>query len=460
MMKSEFISYNPATLKEIWRGESADQKTIELTVKKARLAFSAWSRLSLSERLTYLQKFIDLIQSNQQELSNYLMQDSGKVIKESEAEITLMTKKFTLSLEAYQERTGEKFNNHPFGRGVLRHRPHGVIAVFGPYNFPAHIPNGHILPALIAGNTIVWKPSEQTPFISEKIFQLWQKAGLPDGVINLIQGERKTGEILSQADIDGLFFTGSSRVGEILHKNFAGKLDKILALELGGNNPLIVEPNFDIEKAVEIIIQSAFITNGQRCTCARRLMVIDENNFFDKLVKHLTNQTGKLKIGMPDQSESFMSCLINSNPVKTMLEAQNTFAANGAKILLEAKQLDLGENFISPSIVDMSNCASDPDEEIFAPLLKVYRCKDLSEALQKANNTRYGLAAGIISQNPQSYEEFLLTVKSGIANWNTPLTGASGATPFGGVKYSGNHRPSAYYAADYCAYPVASLEMC
>ena len=185
-----------------------------------------------------------------------------------------MIGKVGLSKKSYNERTGETENPMPVGKAFIRHKPHGVVAVFGPYNFPGHLPNGHIVPALIAGNTIVFKPSDLTPKVAEVYVKVWESIGLPKGVLNLVQGQVETGKSLAaHPQIDGLFFTGSSRTGKILHEQFAGHPGKILALEMGGNNPLIVHGVSDIDATVHDIVQSAFITTGQRCTCARRLFI-------------------------------------------------------------------------------------------------------------------------------------------------------------------------------------------
>merc|ERR1711941_256009 len=173
------------------------------------------------------------------------------------------------------------------GNRTLQHRPLGVVLVLGPFNFPGHLPNGQIVPALLAGNTVVFKPSEETPWVAEQMAVLWQAAGLPQGVFNLVQGDSDVREALSQQAIDGVFFTGSSTAGMQLHLQLAGRPDVLLAMEMGGNNPLIVDRNVPVDQAVELIIQSAFATSGQRCTCARRLIVLDDGRKTRTLLKTL-----------------------------------------------------------------------------------------------------------------------------------------------------------------------------
>lgn len=372
-----------------------------------------------------------------------------------------MVGKIAISEKAYHDRTGTVENAMPVGKAIIRHKAHGVVAVFGPYNFPGHLPNGHIVPALLAGNTIVFKPSDLTPLVAEKMVKLWEKAGLPKGVLNLVQGEVETGKALaSHQGIDGLFFTGSSRTGKILHEQFAGHPGKILALEMGGNNPLIVKDAGDIDAVVHDIIQSAFITTGQRCTCARRLF-IQNNQQGNAIIKRLIEVTKQIKVDHYDAEEQpFIGAMISKNAAASMASAQSQLVGLGATVLVELKHLDTESGFVSPGILDVTNIVSQmPDEEHFGPLLKVIRYDDFDHAIEMANNTSYGLSAGLLSDNKADYVHFLRRIRAGIVNWNRPITGASGAAPFGGIGESGNHRASAYYAADYCSFPVASVEL-
>ena len=341
----------------------------------------------------------------------------------------------------------------------IRHKPHGVVAVFGPYNFPGHLPNGHIVPALLAGNTVVFKPSELTPATAEEMVKLWEKAGLPAGVLNLVQGEKETGIALaSHPGIDGLFFTGSSGTGKLIHQQFGGQPGKILALEMGGNNPLIVTELKNSKAAIHDTIQSAFITAGQRCTCSRRLFV-PVGSWGDQFISQLVDASSKLTVGhWDDDPQPFMGALISEQAANHILSAQQQLLKLGATSLLEARKLQEATALLSPGIIDVTAVQHLPDEEYFGPLLQVIRYSDFMAAIDEANNTRYGLSAGLFSDKQQDYDLFLAHIRAGIVNWNRPITGASSEAPFGGIGESGNHRPSAYFAADYCSYPVASVE--
>ena len=424
-------SIDPAKDQVIWEGQAATAEQVDNAIEAARNALTDWSFRSFEERLAIIKKYGELLAEHKPELAKLISRETGKPEWETATEVGAMTGKIGISEKAYHDRTGTVENPMPVGQAFIRHKPHGVVAVFGPYNFPGHLPNGHIVPALMAGNSIVFKPSDLTPAVAELMVQLWEKAGLPAGVLNLVQGEVETGKALAtHAGIDGLFFTGSSRTGKILHEQFAGHPGKILALEMGGNNPLVVKDVADTDAAVHDIVQSAFVTSGQRCTCSRRLF-------------------------LPEGA-----AMISAKAAKMMVDAQAELVALGAETLLELTQPEDNKGFATPGIIDVTGILNSlPDEEHFGPLLKVIRYSDFDAAIKEANNTRYGLSAGFLGDSEEDYRYFFQRIRAGIVNWNRPITGASSAAPFGGVGESGNHRASAYYAADYCAYPVASVEL-
>ena len=452
-------SLNPVTQQVLWTGNAANAEQVFEAVKAARQAFPAWAKRSFEERLTVLEAFAASLKTHADELAHCIGEETGKPLWESATEVTSMINKVAISVQSYRERTGEKSGPLGDATAVLRHKPHGVVAVFGPYNFPGHLPNGHIVPALLAGNSVVFKPSELTPKVAELTVKCWVEAGLPAGVLNLLQGARKTGVALAaHAGIDGLFFTGSSRTGNSLHQQFAGRPDKILALERGGNNPLVVDQVADLEAAVYTIIQSAFISAGQRCTCARRLLV-PQGAWGDKLLERLVAVSKDIDIGAFDQQPApFMGSVISLSAARDLLAAQTLLIESGAQVLLRMTQPNATAALLTPGIIDVTAVSERSDEELFGPLLQVIRYADFDAAIAEANNTAFGLAAGLLSDSEARYQQFWLESRAGIVNWNKQLTGAASSAPFGGVGASGNHRASAYYAADYCAYPVASLE--
>lgn len=456
----QFVSFDPAKNRQIWQGQAATEAQVDGAFRAARAAFDNWADLSFAERSAVVKNFATALTEHKEALALTIAEETGKPLWETRTEVAAMIGKIDISIRAYQERTGEKENSMSQGRAFIRHKPHGVVAVFGPYNFPGHLPNGHIVPALLAGNTVVFKPSEMTPKVAEATVKLWQQAGLPAGVLNLLQGEVATGKaVAAHPELDGLFFTGSSRTGHFLHQQFSGRPDKILALEMGGNNPLIVQDVANIDAAVHDIIQSAFISAGQRCTCARRLYLANGAQG-DAILARLLEVTAKLRVGLYDDAEQpFIGSMISSKVALGMLAVEKQLAELGGKVLLPMRLLAEGTGLLTPGIIECSHASTLPDEEHFGPLLKVFRFNDFDEAIRQANNTSFGLSAGLLSDDEALYQRFFRRIRAGIVNWNRPITGASSAAPFGGIGGSGNHRASAYYAADYCAYPVASVEL-
>ena len=454
-------SIDPAKNTVIWSGKAASPAQINNAIHAARSAFSLWGSLSVDTRIEHVLAYAEKLKANQDLLAHTIAMETGKPLWETATEAAAMVGKINLSIKSYHTRTGITENPMPQGKAFIRHKPHGVVAVFGPYNFPGHLPNGHIVPALIAGNTVVFKPSDLTPLVAEKMVELWEAAGLPKGVLNLVQGDVTTGKALAgHNQIDGLFFTGSSTTGKLLHEQFAGHPGKILALEMGGNNPLLIGPVNDVDAAVHDIVQSAFITSGQRCTCARRLFIPNTAQG-DVILARLIEVTKAIDVGVYDAVEQpFMGAMISTRAAQMMVSAQSELENLGANALLPLTHINEDTGLVTPGIIDVTPILSElPDEEHFGPLLKVIRYDDFDTAIIEANNTKFGLSAGLIADDAAMYEVFFQHIRAGIVNWNRPITGASGAAPFGGVGESGNHRASAFYAADYCAYPVASVEL-
>ncbi|MGC9452115.1 MAG: succinylglutamate-semialdehyde dehydrogenase [Oceanipulchritudo sp.] len=451
------VSINPADGSVVWQGPAAGNKDIATSVSLARRVFPEWAARPLNDRIHALRQFSKVLEVRKEGLAGLIAREVGKTLPEARAEVASMIGKIEISIRSHAERCAEL----PAGKAYTRFKPHGAVAVLGPYNFPGHLPNGHICPALLAGNAVVFKPSELAPAVAEATLACWKEAGLPKGVLQVLQGGAETARALVRnPELDGVFFTGSAATGKLLARQFADTPGKILALEMGGNNPLIVDTGNigNLDAAAEITIQSAFITTGQRCTCARRLLVIEApkvHGFIDRLI----GRAKALRIDDPfADPPPFMGPLASPDFVEKILSAQETLLQLGATPLLPAEGMRQGTGFISPGILEVSGLSNPPDEEIFGPLLQVIRVPDLDSAIDRANDTRYGLAAGLLSDERSRYDHAWPRLRAGIINWNTPLTGASSAAPFGGIKDSGNLRPSAWFAADYCAYPVASIE--
>jgi succinylglutamic semialdehyde dehydrogenase len=455
----DIVSVDPATGSDLWKGRAASADDANDAIDAAQRAFDAWSLLSLEERFVFLSRYVEILENEKADFAQLISRSTGKPLWESLTEVAAMIGKLSISLHAYQDRCKDLPGAMAGAECHTRFRPHGVAVVIGPYNMPGHLPNGHIVPALLAGNTIVFKPSEQTPEVGEALVRLFQKAQFPDGVINLVQGARVVGEALVEHELTAaIYFTGSFQTGRAIHKAMGGRPEKMLALEMGGNNPLVVWDTRDIDAAVYHIIQSAFITSGQRCVCARRLIIPDDD-FGDELISRLVEKSASLRIGPYTQSpEPFMGPVISVEAASNLIGIQKRLNEQGAKVLLAMRELNPPSAFLTPGILELTPVQHPQDEEYFGPLLCVFRVTDFDQAMQKANESRYGLSAGLLSDSPLYYQSFRQRVRAGIVNWNRQITGASSAAPFGGVGASGNHRPGAYFAADYCAYPVASIE--
>lgn len=450
---------DPASGWQTWNGHAATAQEVDLACMAARRAFGDWARTPLDRRVAICERFRDLLKAHSEELARRISTEVGKPLWESRTEVTTMANKVDISVQAYHARTGESLTKVADGNAVLRHRPHGVLAVFGPYNFPGHLPNGHIVPALIAGNAIVFKPSEHAPQTAIRTVELWEQAGLPVGVLNLVNGTRDTGAALAaHPELDGILFTGSYQTGAMFHQQFAGQPGKMLALEMGGNNPLVVWDAGNVDAAVHHTIFSAFVSAGQRCTCARRLIVEDSTRG-RTFLKRLVEVAANIRVGKFDEEPApFMGPVVSAQVAARLLQVQEDLIASGGTALLTMRQLAQGSAFLAPGIVDVTDAADVLDEEWFGPLLQVIRVPDFDAAMRAANATAYGLAAGLLSDDETLWQRFLIQARAGIVNWNRPTTGAASSAPFGGIGKSGNHRPSAYYAADYCAFPVASIE--
>jgi len=449
-------SIDPANGDVIWSSQEADPGNVNAAFNAAHMAFGLWSRLSLQDRLGYIYKFKDLARVAAPEIAELISRETGKLLWDSSGEGGAIANKVDISVKSYQARTGRSDIDTTFGQASLRHRPHGVMAVLGPYNFPAHLPNGQIIPALIAGNTVVFKPSELTPATGERLVKIWDAAGCPPGVINLVQGGRDTGAaILAHPHVDGVLFTGSAKTGAYIHKLFGGRPEVMLALEMGGNNPLIIWDAVDIDAAASLAIQSAFITSGQRCTCARRL-IIPNGITGEIIIESIIALIDRMGIGAwNDSQEAAIGPVISARIGQDIITASNGLVEKGAIAIRAAKAATRGDAFITPGLYDVTGCDIE-DEEIFGPILQVIRVDDWESAVAVANNTRFGLAAGLISNNLDLWDDFRRHIRAGIVNFNRPTTGAASTLPFGGPGASGNHNPGAFYAADFCAWPMAS----
>jgi succinylglutamic semialdehyde dehydrogenase len=456
LMADALTSVEPATGATLWTGAIGDA---DAEVAAARAAWAGWAAKPLTVRVETLRRFANTVRAHKDAFADLIARETGKPLWEAGTEVDAVVNKVDISVSAYSERTSQRRLEGALGaRVAVRHKPHGVLAVLGPYNFPAHLPNGHIVPALIAGNAVVFKPSEKTPAVGEYLVRMYHEAGVPEGVVRFLNGGPAQGKALAaHPGIDGLLFTGSARAGLALHRQFAETPHKILALEMGGNNPLVVWDATDIQAAAVIAVQSAFMSAGQRCTAARRLIVEDGKH--DELLQTICKLAERLIVDHPHADPApFMGPVIDNDAADALQEAFLDLILKGGRPIKHLDRASDTKPFMSPAVIDVTGVRSRPDAELFGPVLQVIRVPDFDAALTEANATRYGLAASLVGGSPQLYDRFWANIRAGVINWNKPTNGAPSNAPFGGLGLSGNHRPSAFYAADYCAYPVTSSE--
>ncbi len=455
-MSDTIVSIEPATGAEVWSGPVGDAAA---EVAAARAAWPEWAAHSVTYRMETLRRFANVVRARETEFAELIARETGKPLWEAKTEVGSVIAKVEISVEAYLDRTPTRRMEAAMGNKVaVRHKPHGVLAVLGPYNFPAHLPNGHIVPALIAGNAVVFKPSEKTPATGAMLVDCFREAGVPEGVIRLLIGGPAEGKALAaEPGIDGLLFTGSAGAGASLARQFAETPQKILALELGGNNPIVVWDTPDLPAAAAIIVQSAFLSAGQRCTAARRLIVEDGNH--QPLIDEVVKLMDRIIVDHPmADPQPFMGPVIDLVTADILQDRFLGLMMKGGKPIRRLERPHEERPYLTPALIDMTDAKGRLDEELFGPVLQLIRVTDFDEAIDEANNTRFGLAASVLTKDPKLYDRFWANVHAGVINWNKPTNGAPSNAPFGGIGLSGNHRPSAFYAADYSASPVTSVE--
>jgi len=455
-----FVSSDPFSGEQIWEGRAASVADVQAALGAASAAFASWSNLSCDERYAALERFAASVKERRSALIEAVAHDAGKPLWEAATEIDALVSKLAPTKAAQELRNATRRSEVGPADSVTRFRPHGAVVVLGPFNFPASMANSHMMPALLAGNTVVVKPSEQTPLVAQRVFECWEEASLPNGVVNLVQGGADVGQTLVEHEgAKGVFLTGSLRAGRAIQQVASRRREEpILALEMGGNSPLVVWDYHSVESAVFIALQSAFISAGQRCSSARRLIVQRSDT---ALIDALVRAAQAIVVGDPVAEEQpYFGPLISSMAAERVLAEQERLAGLGAEALVEMTLCpSTGGALVSPGIIDVTDIEDAGDDEVFGPLLKLYRVDSFEEATTRADSTQFGLAAGLVSKDRARFETFLRQVSAGIINWNQQLTGAVGVAPFGGVRNSGNHRPGGFLAADYCAYASASLEV-
>jgi succinylglutamic semialdehyde dehydrogenase len=454
---SELVSVAPADpTDEIGRFTVADATAVDAAVARARRAFPGWRDAGFATRAGVLERFRDLAKRDAPEFAELIAREVGKALWDARGEANLLGPKVDVTLGDGMKLV-ETLEAAPNARASFH--PRGVLAVLGPFNFPAHLPNGHIVPALATGNSVVFKPSEIAPASGARLAALFREAGLPDGVLEVLQGARETGQALSgHADVDGVLFTGSYAVGRALREATLDQPGKLLALEMGGNNAIVVLADADLDLAATEAALSIAATTGQRCSCAGRLFV--ERSVMDDFQDRLIRVLRGLRVGPPLEDGVFMGPLasLDAHARIDHYRAMSRETAGERVLLVEP---DLPPPFVGPRLMRFLDTAQSHPyqrDEIFGPEASLYPIESLDQAIAAVNDSDYGLVASVITRDRSRYEHCVGRIRTGLLNWNKATVGASGKLPFGGSGRSGNDRPAGISATVYCTTPQSHLE--
>ena len=477
-MTQHFSSRSPIDGSTVWEGPESTPDEVAAVMRQAHESWPLWRRTPVTRRIEIVRRFAEILNQRRQEISTLITREVGKLPWEADAEVTAAIAKAELSIQAMQDRRGEQVAVEGAVSRVVRYRPIGVTLVLGPFNFPLHLPGGQIIPLLLAGNTVVFKPSDQATGVAAWTVDAWREAGLPDGVLgSIVGGVAPAVSAIDSAELGGVYLTGGRAAGKAIHRQLAGRPAVLLALELGGNNPLMIVGDPHPQRLADLVTFSAFVTSGQRCTCARRAIFV-RGDATQHQIDAVIERTRALRVGLPEDNPApELGPLISEAAAESLWQTYVRMLELGARPLVPMEQPTTSnsqtkssapknppqKNLVRPAIVDATGLSTDALTEIgaaewFGPLLVVERCDRFEDAIDAAARTPYGLAASLIGGNVAMFETFLDRVAAGVVHWNRPTTGAAGVMPFGGLGASGNHRPAGYHAIDFCNDPVASLQ--
>lgn len=467
-VNGEWIGKSPADFSDQLGRFQYSYPSADHAVAAARKAFDGWRKKPLADRTSLLKKYQAAVKKREEDLIHAMAREVGKPAWEAKTEVAAMFNKVDVTINESMKFVADfeiqKIMENT--TGSCHYRPLGVMAVIGPFNFPGHLPNGHIVPALLTGNTVVFKPSEKSPMVGQIMAECFDEAGIPAGVFNMIQGQGEVGRRLCvHEEVDGVLFTGSYEVGTRIKQDTLQQHWKLLALEMGGKNPTLIWDDANMDLAIQDTLVSAYVTAGQRCSATSRVIV--HNKVLEKFVERFHERAKAFSIGHP-LDNPFIGPLIEQGAVDRYMKFLGIASREGAEIVMRGKALELkySGNYVTPTIcwfkdssIEQTRKSVFQQTELFAPSVAILGVDTLEEAIAQANETQYGLAASIFTANRTNFEKAREDLEFGLVNWNKSTVGASSRLPFGGFKKSGNHFPTALTSTLYCAMPIASLEV-
>lgn len=437
-----FPSINPASTDEILGYfQYSSEEDVKLAIESARLAYPSWSKTSAPVRGEVLFRLIQVLEKEQEELAVMITKEVGKTIREARGEVKKTIQAMKQFSGEATRLTGETIPSYDENiLGFTVKEPLGVVAVIAPYNFPLGIGIWKIAPAIIAGNTVVFKPASTTPLISAKIMELFAEAGVPAGVINMVTGSgSKIGrEIASNKEVKAISFTGSTEVGVAIGKAVTSRGGRMQA-EMGGKNPAIILEDADIEKAIDSVVVSGFLDNGQRCSGTSRLIVpkIISRQVIDQLVERAKT----LVIGNGMDKKVDNGPVIDEHQLKRYLHFIEMAKSEGAVLECGGERIEEGAYsngyFVMPTVFSgVTKEMSIAKEEIFAPVIAVMEVDHYDEALAIANDSEFGLSSTIYTNDLNKAMHFIRNIQTGVTHVNLPSTYFENQYPFGGKKQS------------------------
>lgn len=439
----------------------------DAAVRAARRAFGSWSKRTTKERAAYLIRFKKVLKAQASQFAQLISREMGKVLSESKAEVVRVIAK--VDSARHEEMDLMRSTEHQIEKGVvgrLRFRPRGVVAILSPFNVPAYLASAQIIPALVHGNTVVYKPSELTPFVGQFIASLWKETGLPKGVFNLVQGRGAVGQALvGHRDVEVVVFTGSWATGSKIAEGISNEPQKLCALEMGGKNSAIVCRDADLSLAVDETISGAYLTTGQRCNATSRLLL--EQPIADQFIDGFLRRVDRISIGYSLDQNAWMGPLVSEKALKRVSDYLSRAPQEGFEVLRKGGRFDCHRRgyYLKPSVHLRRQFPNDPlregtytDDEVFGPDVAIYIVRNLDEAIALNNRSFYGLVASVFTKSKAKFEQVLREAENGLIHWNVATTRSSGRLPFGGLKRSGNDRPVGFFSPYVCTIPTSSVE--